>query len=174
MRISDGRSLLRYTQPQIRTQPGQVPAGLIILVIRADFEALCGEYLELANAVQHRYLVTSMTPRQLQLAITEPAKKAGTWVDDTLVDRLLREIRAYQPASSPAGSRHGMASGAGVLPLLSHALDQAWRNRSGDVVDLADYERIGGIERGVAASANVPTTLSRTARSLRRGRPSCS
>ena len=43
--------------------------------------------------------------------------------------------------------------GAGVLPLLSHALDQAWRYRTGHAVTLADYERTGGIEGAVAASA---------------------
>ncbi len=42
---------------------------------------------------------------------------------------------------------------AGALPLLSHALDQAWRSRTGDVLTLADYERTGGIEGAVAASA---------------------
>ena len=40
-----------------------------------------------------------------------------------------------------------------MLPLLSHALDQAWRSRTGDVLTLADYERTGGIERAVADSA---------------------
>ena len=43
--------------------------------------------------------------------------------------------------------------GAGVLPLLSHALDQAWQYRTGQAVTLADYERVGGIEGAVAASA---------------------
>jgi len=131
----------------------QVPAALIVLVVRADFETRCADYAELAAAVQDRYLVTSMTPRQLRLAITEPAKKAGSSIDDALVDTLLREVRARRSSSSPAGTWHGTISGAGVLPLLSYALDQAWRNRSGDMVDLADYERIGGIEGGVAASA---------------------
>ena len=134
--------------------PGQEPAGLIVLVVRADLEARCAEYPPLAAAVQDRYLVTSMTPLQLQLAITEPAKMAGSSVDGALVETLLREVQTQRAASSPAGSRHGLASGAGVLPLLSHALDQAWRNRSGDTVGLVDYERIGGIEGGVATSAS--------------------
>ena len=40
-----------------------------------------------------------------------------------------------------------------MLPLLSHALDQAWRCRTGQVLTLADYERSGGIEGAVAGSA---------------------
>ena len=131
---------------------GQVAAGLVVLVVRADFEARCAEYPQLATAVQDRYLVTSMTERQLRLAITEPARAVKSGVDGALAEQLLREVKSRLPASA-AGPGHGTASGAGVLPLLSHALDQAWRNRTGDVLGLADYERIGGIEGGVAASA---------------------
>ena len=43
--------------------------------------------------------------------------------------------------------------GAGVLPLLSHALDQTWRSRTGETLTLVDYERTGGIEGAVAGSA---------------------
>ena len=123
--------------------PDQAPAALVVLGVRADFEARCADYPQLADAVQDRYLVTAMTERQLRMAITEPAKKAGSRVDDDLVDVLLREVRSRQPA----------AYGAGVLPLLSHALDQAWRSRTGDALTLADYERTGGIEGAVADSA---------------------
>jgi len=121
----------------------QAPAALVVLGVRADFEARCADYPQLAGPVQDRYLVTAMTERQLRLAITEPAKKAGSAVDDDLVAVLLAEIRNGQPGTT----------GAGTLPLLSHALDQAWRHRAGETVTLADYERTGGIEGAVAASA---------------------
>jgi hypothetical protein len=72
---------------------------------------------------------------------------------------LLAEVRTGQPGTF----------GAGVLPLLSHALDQAWRYRTGQAVTLADYERTGGIEGAVAASAqrvyDVLTQSSRPRRS---------
>ena len=93
----------------------------MVLGVRADFEARCADYPQLAGAVQDRYLVTAMTERQLRMAITEPAKKADSGVDDDLVEVLLAEVRTGQPGTS----------GAGVLPLLSHALDQAWRSRAG-------------------------------------------
>jgi transcriptional regulator with XRE-family HTH domain len=123
--------------------PDRAPAALVVLGVRADFEARCADYPQLAGPVQDRYLVTAMTERQLRMAITEPAKKAGTKVDDDLADRLLAEMRTGQPG----------AFGAGVLPLLSHALDQAWRCRTGDSLTLADYDRAGGIEGAVASSA---------------------
>jgi WD40 repeat protein/DNA-binding XRE family transcriptional regulator len=123
--------------------PEQSPAALVVLGVRADFEARCADYPELAGAVQDRYLVTAMTERQLRMAITEPASKADSGVDDGLVEVLLAEVRTGQPGTS----------GAGMLPLLSHALDQAWRSRSGQVLTLADYERTGGIVSAVAGSA---------------------
>jgi transcriptional regulator with XRE-family HTH domain/DNA-binding beta-propeller fold protein YncE len=123
--------------------PDQAPAALVVLGVRADFEARCADYPQLAGPVQDRYLVTAMTGRQLRMAITEPAKKAGSRVDDDLTGLLLAEVRTGQPGTF----------GAGVLPLLSHALDQAWRSRTGQVLTLADYERTGGIEGAVAASA---------------------
>ena len=127
-----------------RVRPGSdLRAALVVLGVRADFEARCADYPQLAGPVQDRYLVTAMTGRQLRMAITDPAKKAGSKVDDDLVDVLLTEVRNGQPG----------VFGAGVLPLLSHALDQAWRNRAGETLTLADYERTGGIEGAVAASA---------------------
>jgi WD40 repeat protein/transcriptional regulator with XRE-family HTH domain len=123
--------------------PGQAPAALVVLGVRADFEVRCADYPELAGPVQDRYLVTAMTARQLRMAITEPAKKAGFTVDDDLTGVLLAEMRNGQPGTF----------GAGALPLLSHALDQAWRSRTGSAVTLADYERTGGIDGAVAATA---------------------
>jgi len=126
-----------------RHGPDQTPAALVVLGVRADFEARCADYPQLAGAVQDRYLLTAMTERQLRMAITEPARKAGSRVDDDLVALLLAELRAGQPG----------AVGAGALPLLSHALYQAWRSRTGEAVTLGDYERAGGIEGAVADTA---------------------
>jgi WD40 repeat protein len=132
---------------------GQPPAALAVLVVRADFEARCADYPELAPAVQDRYLVTPMTERQLLMAITAPAKEAGSRIEDDLVTTLLSEIGSHPGAPSPARLGPGQVSRAGVLPLLSHALDQAWRRRAGESVTLGDYERTGGIEGAVADSA---------------------
>jgi WD40 repeat protein len=119
----------------------QVPAALVVLVVRADFEARCAEYEELADAVQDRYLLAPMTERQLRLASTRPAEMAGARVEPDLVDSLVQAVRG--------------SSAAGALPHLSHALDQAWRRREADdVLTLADYERVGGMEGSIAASAD--------------------
>lgn len=119
----------------------QVPAACVVLVVRADFEVRCVEHEELVEAVQSRYLLTPMTERQLRLAITRPVEVAGATVAPALVDELARAARG--------------SGGAGVLPHLSHALDQAWRRRADDdVLGLDDYERVDGIEGSIKASAD--------------------
>ena len=127
---------------------GAGSAAVVVLVARADFEARLADYPQLSAAVQDRYLLTAMTRRQLRLAITQPAAAAGSGVEEDLVQVLLEEAGAQAGGPPP-----GAAAAAGRLPLLSHALDQAWRMHTGTVVTLADYERTGGIEGAVAASA---------------------
>lgn len=118
---------------------GASAPALALVGVRADFEARCAEEELLAPAVQDRYLVTSLTPRRLRAAITEPARMAGAAVEPALVDTLLAEL--------------GAGVGAGALPLLSHALDQTWRRRTGRDLTLTDYERTGGVEGAVAVTA---------------------
>ena len=119
---------------------GHTPAALVVLAVRSDFEAQCAAYEELADAVQNRYLLTPMTEQQLRTVITRPAGIAKATVEPALVEELLRVVRG--------------PSSAGVLPHLSHALDQAWRERADDdMITLADYEQVGGIEGSISASA---------------------
>ena len=114
-----------------------MPVALVVLAVRADFETRCTRYDLLAQAVQDRYRVMPMTPQQLRLAITGPASVAKSHVEEGLVDLLMAEVRSQADA----------------LPLLSYALDQAWRNKGGHELRLADYERVGGMAGSVAASA---------------------
>jgi hypothetical protein len=120
--------------------PAQAPMAIVVLGVRADFEARCAEYPDLANAVQDRYLVPPMTPSELQQAIVAPALAAGFHIDAGLVEILLHD------AAGPSGA-------ATAMPLLSYALDQTWRGRSGQNLTIADYERTGGIRGALAASA---------------------
>lgn len=141
-----------HAAASVRHGRQQAPAALVVLGLRADFEARCADYPELAGPVQDRYLLTAMTARQLRIAITAPATRAGSSVDPELTELLLRELGPRPPAPGAAGP--GVTGGAGALPLLSHALDQAWRNRAGTALTLSDYERTGGIESAVARSAD--------------------
>ena len=126
------------------------PAILLVIGIRADYEARCADYPELAAAVDRRFLVRAMTERQLRMAITEPARMAGGEIDEQVVQAVLGELTANRVSGSDGTIAQ---STAGALPLLSHALDQAWRMRTHQTVTLADYERTGGIEGAIGRSA---------------------
>jgi hypothetical protein len=81
--------------------------ALVVLVVRADFEARLADCQQLIAAVQDRYLLTAMTERQLQLAITRPAAAAGSRVEDDLVQVLLDEVRVrFGGPSAPCRNRH--------------------------------------------------------------------
>jgi hypothetical protein len=140
--------------------PDQAPAAVVVLGVRADFEARCADYPQLAGPVQDRYLVTAMTERQLRMAITEPAKKADSSVDDDLVDVLLAEVHTGQPGTS----------GAGMLPLLSHALDQAWRSRAGPVPPWPTTNAPAASTAPSPPARSAPTTISPRASGPRPGR----
>jgi WD40 repeat protein len=134
--------------------PGQPPPAMVVLAVRADFEArLAGygaeEFPGLGEAVQDRYLLRAMDRRELRMAITEPAIRADARVQEDLVRVLLSEMRPSLPADGSAPDDIG----AGSLPLLSHALDQAWRARTGPDLTMADYEGTGGVRQAVAVTA---------------------
>lgn len=92
-----------------------------------------------------QYLLAPMTTQELTEAITEPARRAGTDVEDGLVQLLLRDVDAVggDDGGSPVGS----------LPLLSHALLQTWERAGATTMTVADYEATGGIDGAVAATA---------------------
>ena len=123
------------------------PEYLVVLAVRADFLARCAAYPDLVQALQDLYMVGPMTEQQLRLAITEPARKAGSRVEPDLVDVLLQEVRYRSAAQRSA------ILGAEALPLISFVLDQTWRSRTGTTLTLADYERTGGIRGGLAETA---------------------
>jgi WD40 repeat protein len=138
------------------------PSAMVMLVIRGDFEGTLAEYSpedfpELGQAVQDRFFLRAMNEGELRMAITEPARRAHSEVADNLVQKLIADMRASAARGGQGDGRGGSggttAIGVGALPLLSHALDQAWRARSGPNLELADYLRIGGIEHALANTA---------------------
>ena len=56
----------------------------------------------LGQAVQDRYLLRAMSERELRMAITEPAARAGSRAEESLVQALLSEMRAG-PLSGASG-----------------------------------------------------------------------
>lgn len=110
----------------------------LVIGVRTDFYGHCADDAALAEALQDsQFLVGPMTPDQLRAAITRPAVQAGGSVETPLLATVVADC-----AGEP-----------GVLPLLSHALRETWRRRSGSRMTLAGYQAAGGITHAIAQTA---------------------
>ncbi|MET8156769.1 helix-turn-helix domain-containing protein [Sphaerisporangium sp. NPDC005289] len=113
--------------------------NVVVLGLRADFYTQALGHPELVAAIADGQIaVGPMDEAGLRAAIAEPAGKAGLDLEPGLVELILRDL----------------APGAGVLPLLSHALYATWRHSQGRTLTVADYRAAGGIGGAVALSAD--------------------
>jgi WD40 repeat protein/transcriptional regulator with XRE-family HTH domain len=116
------------------------PAGRlrVVLGVRADFYGHCLEHPALVRVIREAGLPVGPPSREeLREVIVRPATVRGLTVERTLTARLLDEV-----ADEPGG-----------LPLLSHALLETWRRRSGRMLTLRAYEAAGGVRGAVAQTA---------------------
>src|SRR3546814_17864449 len=79
-----------------------------------------------------------MNPAGLRRAITEPARRAGLYLERNLVDAIIDE------AGNEAGS----------LPLISHALVETWMRRKGATLTLQGFRAAGGVAGAIAQTAD--------------------
>ena len=110
----------------------------VLVTLRADFydrplaDPLLGQ-LFADNVVS----VVALGPDQLEAAATLPARQLDIAVEPRLVARLIADV-AGQP---------------NALPLFQYAMTEVFDARDGSVLDLATYERIGGVRKAVARRA---------------------
>lgn len=111
----------------------------VVLVVRSDqYDALRAEHPALAAACDGAVLtVGAPAPDELRRAITEPALRSGCTVEGALLAVLI-SAAARQP---------------GALPLVSAALLETWRRRSGNALTLAGFQATGGFEGALARTA---------------------
>jgi len=110
----------------------------LVITIRADFYAHLAQYPELRDLVaQHQEYIGPMNTEELRRAIEEPAVQGGWEFEPGLVDLILRDV-GEEP---------------GALPLLSHALLETWKRRSGRTMTLKGYADAGGVRGAIAHTA---------------------
>lgn len=115
-----------------------VSAPKVVVGVRADFYGHVGRHAVLVAAIEGaQVLVGPMSTDELRRAITEPAKRVGATVESALVTRLVAEV----------------AGQAAALPLVQHALVEAWHRRRGMTITLAGYVEAGSVEHAVARTA---------------------
>ncbi|MEY9862925.1 WD40 repeat protein [Catenulispora sp. GAS73] len=128
----------------------------VVIGVRADFYAHCARHPALVDLLQGaQLLVGPMTGEELRTAVSRPAAGVGCAVEAALQARVVADA-AGQPAA---------------LPLVSHAMREAWRRRRGNTLTLAGYEACGGITNALARTAEtaytgLPGNQQRVARQL--------
>ncbi|GAA1287682.1 nSTAND1 domain-containing NTPase [Streptomyces javensis] len=122
--------LLAATDPASRLR--------VIIAVRADFLSRCAEHHLLAAALREAtLLVGPMSPAELRQAIVKPAAAAGLIVERALTAKIIEDV-----TDSPGG-----------LPLMSHALLETWRRRTGRTLTLTAYNAAGGLAGALAQTA---------------------
>ncbi|MGW8062502.1 nSTAND1 domain-containing NTPase [Streptomyces ziwulingensis] len=110
----------------------------VVIAVRADFLGRCAEHPGLTAALQDAtLLVGPMRRDELREAVVRPAAAAGLVVERALTARLLDEVEG-----APGG-----------LPLMSHALLETWRHRTGRNLTESAYEAAGGLRGAVVRTA---------------------
>ncbi|MFB7265836.1 hypothetical protein ACFCXH_27395 [Streptomyces nojiriensis] len=110
----------------------------VVLGVRADFYGHCVQDPRLVEAIRDAQLaVGPMNSQELREAVTRPAALA----DCTVTGPLLAAVVA------DATGRPG------ALPLVSHAMVETWRRRSGSRLTLEGYLAAGGIQHALAHTA---------------------
>ncbi|MFI1177228.1 nSTAND1 domain-containing NTPase [Streptomyces melanogenes] len=128
----------------------------VVLGVRADFYTHCLRQPRLAQVLREAALpVGPMSPGEVREAITKPAAAHGAIVERALTARLIEDV-----STEP-----------GALPLMSHALLETWRHRTGRTLTLDAYETAGGLHHAVTRTAeslyaSLPADQARQARRI--------
>ncbi|GHH80954.1 nSTAND1 domain-containing NTPase [Streptomyces capitiformicae] len=128
----------RFIEALVTAATAETGGCRVALGIRADFYAHCTRHPLLVTAMRDAQVpVGPMSVDALRQVVVGPAQRAGLTVEGALLATLTAQA-------------HGQA---GVLPLLSHALLQTWHRRRGNALTLEAFEALGGIEGGLARTA---------------------
>jgi WD40 repeat protein len=138
----------------------------ILLTMRSDYIGDCAQFRDLPEMVNlGLYLVPRMTRNQLKQAIYEPIHRTGAKISNRLVNQLLNDISNQSEGNTDQ------------LPILQHALMRTWNFweetqpsyywsyqrqqlirhpewKNWEPIDLAAYEKTGGMESALSKHAN--------------------
>ena len=107
----------------------------VVIAVRADFYGTCATFPWLASRItNNQVLVGPMTRSELRVAIERPAIEAALRLEEGLVDAVLDD----------GGDE------AGALPLVSHAMAETWRRRSGSLLTIDGYRAAGGVAGAIS------------------------
>lgn len=110
----------------------------LILTLRADFYSDCAQFENLRTCLSTRQkYIGPMNVEEMRSAIEQPLLQNNWIMQPELVEQILHDV-GQEP---------------GALPLLSHALLETWKRRSGRMLTHAGYRSAGGIRGAIAHTA---------------------
>ncbi len=110
----------------------------VVATLRADFLDRPLRYSDVGQLVKRGALpIVAMSVSELEAAVTRPAAAVGLEVEPALATNLVADV-LDQPAA---------------LPLLQFTLTELFERRTGPVLTLDDYQRLGGVAAAVAGRA---------------------
>ncbi|WP_030910206.1 NACHT and WD repeat domain-containing protein [Streptomyces sp. NRRL F-5126] len=137
-------AFLRAVTELAQPQEGHEPRALVVFALRADFYAQAAERPELRTILSSsQLLVDPMDAGELRASIEEPAATAQLELEEGLAPLILEEL----------GRATGLRSPAEALPLLSHVLQETWKEREDLRLTVSGYLATGGITKAVATTA---------------------
>lgn len=121
----------------------------VVIALRADYYAVCAQYPGLREALSKwQEFIGPMDLDDLRRAIEEPARLGGWELEPGVAEQIMRDY--VERDFSMEGS---LQPEPGALPLLSHALLEAWQHRRGRLITLESYAETGGVRSAIAFSA---------------------
>ncbi|MBE9215402.1 CHAT domain-containing protein [Plectonema cf. radiosum LEGE 06105] len=118
------------------------PFFTLLLTLRADFlSRALDDYEPFGRALQRYQLepVVRMNRKELEAAITLPARQLGFEFEEGLCNTIIDDIE----------------DGDGRLPLLEFTLTQLWKQQYAGILTHQAYKKIGGVEQALANYAEM-------------------
>jgi WD40 repeat protein/DNA-binding SARP family transcriptional activator len=110
----------------------------VVVTLRADFYDRPLMHDNFSKLVQERTeVVVPMTARELERAVSAPARLVGVALDPDLVNAMVLDGKEHPDA----------------LPLLQYALTELFERRTGSTLTLEKYQSMGGVEGLLERSA---------------------
>lgn len=120
----------------------------VVAGVRSDFYPRLVEVAAFTTPlVSHQIVLAPMGHEAMRRAIVEPARRASVDIEPGLVEMMLSDV-------APATSLDDRPN-VGVLPLLSHALLETWARGTKNVLRVADYTSLGGLNGALEKTAEI-------------------
>ena len=114
----------------------------IVITLRADFYHHCSDYPILTKLLpKNQIYIAPIAIDDLKNIVVKPAEIYGLQIQPGLTEILIKDLEVKKSLE-------------GLLPLLSHALMETWKNKESSTLTINGYEKSGGINKAITKTAD--------------------